>query len=99
MGLHSDVCWNILITFHGSNKYFLPIVALAKAIKKAGKNAECGVLLEWKNSIINHLYWSVATSPGNAFIENCLNFDASLQGICVLPMIQVFMSDTNKIIN
>lgn len=38
-------------------------VGLGKKIDALGKKRECKDVLEWRRSIINHMYWCAASTP------------------------------------
>ncbi|XP_064619336.1 uncharacterized protein LOC135482820 [Lineus longissimus] len=52
--------------------------SLKKKVDKASKEKNCGILEEWRRSIINHLYWCAATTPDgdpNMMLAKWLSLD------------------------
>ena len=45
-------------------KWSFPLTGLRKKLEALSKQKDCGIVGRWLKSLINHLYWSVASTPG-----------------------------------
>ena len=43
----------------------LHVLGIKKKIMAAGKNSGCKILIDWAQSVSNHVYWCAASSHGN----------------------------------
>ena len=56
---------NIMFVRYGYTSLYLHTIGLRKKIEALAKQRDCDDVGKWEKSIINHLYWCVASTPSS----------------------------------